>query len=413
MPKLIDMKYKIFILAIFAIWTDHIDAQFFNNGAQITTQENAIIHIQGDFIHQDGIIENSGLIEVGTNWMNLDTNNPIVDTDGIISLVGTNQLIGGSTESSFNELHLNGAGEKTLEQNIQINSRLDLVDALLILNEKRATINNGANTAIERNNGRIISEDTETYGWLQWNIGMNAGDYEVPFGTLENDIPLHFNVVNNGMGNGNISFATYPTSTDNNPLPNGVTNLDVNGEDDALKMADRFWLVEDAGYMTPPTADIQFTYNDADILAPNTIDADLLQVAQWNGSTAWDTLFSTVDNNNISVLELNEFGVFTLRSKEDPTSIFSINTPLLGFDIYPNPIQANAPLTITLESKSSESALIYLLDAQGRLLEQKTNMLLAGSNHFNFNTPNVPAGNYLLIIESAGKIGAKKIFINN
>jgi len=405
------MERKFFIIAILVIWASHASAQFVNDGAQVTVQPAATIHIQGDFIHQSGFIENGGTIELGKNWINNGMSNPLTDLEGVVDFVGTDQLITGNIESSFYELRLSGSGEKTLEQDLQVNEQLNLADADLILNEKKLTINNGTNTSIARNTGQVVSETALNYGWLQWNIGTNTGNYEIPFGNANTYLPIMLNITNSGTGDGSLSFTTYPTLSDNNPLPTGVTNLDVNGENDALRMADRFWLLEENGYMTVPSAELHFSYDENDILPPNTITPDLLQVARWGSTMAWDTLSSMVDGNEVSTFDLTDYGVFTLRSNDETTGIFPANTRSLGFEIYPNPIKANAPLTVAMDSDVRADVLLSIIDANGSLIARTANQLTEGNNRFILNIPRVASGNYFIVVESEDQLGVKKIIV--
>lgn len=405
------MKVRYFIIAIAMIWTNYAQAQFVNNGAQITVQSEANIHIQGDFIHQDGFVNNSGVVEIGNDWVNNGNSNPISDMDGMVDLVGMDQSITGNLESSFSQLLFNGQGDKTLEQDIQVNNLLNLVDANLILNEQRLTINNDNPTAIDRNNGWVVSETDTNYSWLQWNVGTNSETYEIPFGDSDTYLPIIFDVSANGMGNGDMAFSTYTTTANNTPLPIGVTNLEVNGESDSLQMADRFWLLEDNEYVIPPTANLSFVYDDEDILSPNIINPDSLQFARWNGSTLWNPLSSFVDENEVSVAELSEYGFFTLRSQNSTTGLFSINTPTVSFDAYPNPAQANSSLNVQIESTSNSKAVASLLDNQGKVISTETIFLTTGNNQFQLAIQNISAGNYNVVIEAEGRIGVKKLFI--
>lgn len=406
------MKYTFLIITLVLVGSNFITAQLVNDGAQITVQSEATIHCQGDFIHQNGLIQNEGLIEVGKDWINNGDNNPITIAAGIIDLVGTTQSIGGSTESTFYHLDLNGPGQKILNQNTTIQQQLNLVDAELNLNENRLINANSASNSITRNEGFIRSESDLNYGWIQWNIGTNSDTYEIPFGNTDAYIPLTIDITNIGMGNGNLSFATYPTTSDNNPLPAGVSNLDINGEDDALRMADRFWLIEEEGYMTSPTSNIHFVYDENDILSPNTIDPSLMQVAQWSTLLEWDTLNSTVIGTEVSTNNLDQYGVFTLRSPDETTGIFSPGKDNIDFQVYPNPIQAANPIIIELNSVSTETALLYLINQQGQIINQKKKELLNGRNLLSFAIPADVSGNYYLVVETDGQMGIKKLFIS-
>jgi hypothetical protein len=398
------------VVGVVAIGQTH--AQFVNDGADVTIQSNAVVHIQGDFVHQDGFITNMGTIEVGNDWVNNGNSNPISDSEGSVNLVGSNQAIIGLDASAFNQLTLSGQGAKTLGQDVQVNDVIDLGDATLALNEQRLTIDNSVSSAIVRASGWLISESDIDLGRLQWNIGEASGAYTIPFGDVDSYLPVTFDITANGVGDGSFSFATYPTSVDNQPLPSGVLNLDVNGVDDSLQMVDRFWVIEESNYMSVPTVDIQFTYDVDDILAPNTINPDSLQFARWNGGTTWLTFPSTVNADEVAVTGIDEFGNFTLRSMSGVSNLIPVRAPTADFTNYPNPVKSSSFLTIEVESEANSSAHITLLDSQGRIVSSTVESVSIGGNLFDFDVPSISTGLYLLRVELNGKVGTRKISIN-
>ena len=414
MPELRYKNLKTVLLLIVAgvVSVGQSHAQFVNDGADVTIQSNAVVHIQGDFIHQDGFITNMGTVEVGNDWLNNGNSNPISDSEGLVDLVGSSQTITGTDGSVFSQLTLSGQGAKTLGQDIQVNNVLDLGDATLALNEQRLTIDNSASSAVVRTSGWLISENDINLGILQWNIGESMGTYTIPFGDVDSYLPVEFDITTSGVNDGNFSFATYPTNADNEPLPSGVLNLDVNGQDDALQMVDRFWIIEDDSYMALPTVDLQFTNDADDILAPNTINPDSLQFARWDGSVTWLTFPSTVNADEVAVTGVDEFGNFTLRSTSGVSSLIPVRAQAVDFTNYPNPVQSNSFLTIQVESEASSNAHLTLLDNQGRIVLRTVESVSIGSNQFEFGVPSVPTGLYLLRVELNGKVGTRKISVN-
>ncbi len=293
-----------------------LEAQLYNDGCQITVQSNAVLHVQGDFIHQAGVIDNAGIVEIGNDWINNGSNNPIIDTQGTVVLFGTNQNIGGTAPSSFYNLVFDGLGDISLLQNAGVNGFLDIGQTNLLLNQNQISLINPANTALVSNGGQIVSETAISNGTLVWNIGSSTGTYLLPFGSGVEAFPLQYSVAQAGAGNGAVSFATYPTSAINMPLPAGVSNLNLNGADDALNMVDRFWIIDGMGFSADPMANITFAFDQASVLAPNTLDPTQLQVAEWDAANMnWTEHPSTSFGNQVAGMGPLDSGIFTLRSE--------------------------------------------------------------------------------------------------
>ena len=99
----------------------------------ITVQDGALLHIQGDFTNQGGVVNNDGLIEIGGNWRNLVADNPLDTSDGLVSFVGDNQSIGGSFNTLFSNLSFQNAQRVRLDRTIGIGTSLSLGSSLCLL----------------------------------------------------------------------------------------------------------------------------------------------------------------------------------------------------------------------------------------------------------------------------------------
>ena len=67
------MKYTLTIMTVFILCFLEMNAQFYNDGALVTIQPDALLDIQGDFINQGGEITNEGLIAVSYTHLTLPT----------------------------------------------------------------------------------------------------------------------------------------------------------------------------------------------------------------------------------------------------------------------------------------------------------------------------------------------------
>ncbi|MES2512506.1 MAG: PKD domain-containing protein [Bacteroidota bacterium] len=333
-------KFKnniLFVAVMLAVLTGtraYAQNEFYNNGSGITVQAGGLITVQGDLSNTDaganiGLIDNSGLITLSGNWTNNSTSAALIPTTGSVEMLGANQLITGSQPTRFNNLSLTGTGVKTLNVDTYVAGNtgiLALTDRPLDLNSNTLFVTNSLTGAITRTTGYIISETPATpgYGIIQWNVGNNAGNYIFPFGSLSAAyIPFALNVTTPGVQvtNGAISASTYPTNTgaliNNRPLPTGVANLNNNcGTEHAVKMLDRFWVVNTNNYSTNPLTDKEFTYldNEWDPTGASTNVITESDLQTWYYGAGWTHIPST-NNSSANIENLNgntSYGVFTL-----------------------------------------------------------------------------------------------------
>lgn len=344
------MKYYLFWLLVF-IQLSVLKSQneFYNSGSGITVQAGALIFVQGEVVNTDlaaniGLIANSGTIALSGDWTNNSTSSALQPTTGNVELNGALQLIRGTQPTTFNNLTLLGTNIKRLDVNTfvgGINGVLSLTDRTLDLNSKTLFVTNSLNTAITRNIGLIWSETPATpgYGIIQWNVGNNTGNYEFPFGTLNNDyIPFNYNISSAGVqsGLGSISASTYPTLTtpaaNNRPLPTGVLNLNGNcNTEHARKMMDRFWIINANNYTTLPTETRRLTYVDDEWnnAAGSTNIISEPDLFTWHyAASGWETLPSVnnATQNQQTIPTSPKYGAFTLGEFKQ------INIGLLNVD---------------------------------------------------------------------------------
>lgn len=300
---------------------------FFNKGATISVLPNTIFYVGGDITNDvAGTIHNQGDIYFTHDWTNNDIGGALDPNTGKVILYGnTTQNINGVT-TTFNNLDCQFGSTKKLNVNTTVggtNGLLELNSSPFDLNSFTCNITNPSTSAITRTSGYIISETEPIpgYGRVQWNIDNSTGNYVVPFGSTSGSyIPFEYNVTTAGSTGGNISVATYPTSTsaspNNQPWPNGVTDFNYQGSDYYASAVDRFWIM-DLNYTTNPTADLTFSYLSNEATGGNnSINESDLQAWRWDG-TQWKnpTVGSYLGTQQVRAVGIDYSGPWTLALK--------------------------------------------------------------------------------------------------
>lgn len=106
-----------------------------------------------------------------------------------------------------------------------------------------------------------------------------------------------------------------------------------------------------------------------------------------------NSLYQNLLNNNIAI-----FPVIDTTEPEDTTSIGEIRAFGITSNVYPNP--SNQFINVELKMEKSNSAILRLLDIQGKgvQVEQKVNVAQTTTTH-QIDVSNLLAGQYLLLIE--------------
>lgn len=295
-------------------------------------------------VSAQGTFNNTGNFRLHTDaniafYGNFSNSGTFTDGGTSARFVGTsNQTISGSSVTSFNHLYVNNTAGVTLNQDAGVNSVLELTAGPLTLNSRLFTISSGAPTAVVRNSGYVVSEQTNNSGRLRWNIGTTTGTHEFPFGAADGTyIPFAANLTAGNIGN--LTLATYPTAVDNTPYPttpNAVTTMvDSSAMDNSLNTVDRFWQIDKDG--PSGTATLTFTATPAEM---GSIQYDI-RARRWNTATQeWDAPLpgQSATATSATVPGVTDFSPWTMAGSVTPLPI-----ELLSFTA-----QANDQRTVDL-----------------------------------------------------------------
>lgn len=266
-----------------------------NNGDGIVINSGAYLVIGGSYVNlnggQNGFVDNDGNMIVYKDFENNAGNTVFSNVeaipDGKTILPGlSQQSIEGTSSTRFENLLVSG-GEKILNQSTAFVAGYFNLAAVFNLNSNTLELESQANSALTYQSGYLLAETPPASGLgiLRWNINSQTGNYSLPFGTgngTYNDLNLVLSISQAAVGNGSIEFSTYPTSSENVPLPDPATTLDPYKPDVTI---DRFWIL-DAQQATKPEGNITFTYTDADL---NPIQETSLLAIRFNEDVlAWD-----------------------------------------------------------------------------------------------------------------------------
>lgn len=291
------------------------------------------------------------VLEEDTIWFNVSNTDVYIDDKASLNVFG----------NSFNKGLINNNGRflnsgviKNIDtiklvsaSSIIITNQLQLDSGIVFIANNSIQLFKNDSTALIYNEGGIIFSDTATSGKIVFNNNPVEGHRVIPsFSSNFENVFIILNIVNKGLGNGQVSVGTYQTNANvipnNIPYPSGITSLGslTGGADNSKYVADRYWLVDFNGYNQKPNYNISFKYNNANILGQNEIDEDSL-VAQLYDGEKWTFLPSTINvaQNNATLNNLNIGGVFVILDKNH--LLDSISKMLVIVDIDNAAVNAN------------------------------------------------------------------------
>ena len=385
----------VFLLLLF---NSDVEGQLYNDGAMITIQSGALVHIQGNFTNQGGEIRNEGLIEIGGDWENSVMSFPMTPGSGVVRMVGTDQLVGRDFPTLFNDLVLDSNQNVSLTSNIGIGNLISLNDGIIVLDRNVLHLIKGTPDALEVGSGGVLAETSDAYGFVRWDIGVEEeDDYSIPFITSADDhISVSFDILAPGTDSlGFLLFSTYATNSENIPLPLGIFDLNIDNSDVGLESVDRFWIVAEQEYTSSPELNLQVIYAANEVLPPNEILADRLEPIRWDTLDGWGTVGPVVISGNSASFNLDTYGTLGLRSRitTSVSDIFGNNR----LHVYPNP--TSDFLLVDLESPVKGEFDIVIFDSSGKRITSEFIPQGAGNSSFRMALDNLDTGLYLLSIE--------------
>lgn len=407
MKKIIYLSFLFQWLAV-----SPIISQVYNDGAEITIQSGAFIHVQGDFTNQGGIIFNDGDIEIGGNWFNNVDTNPLDPGSGTVHLLGDDQLIGGDFNTLFYDLNFGGDQDVLLESTIGIQNSININDGTIELNGNTLHILNSSNDAVQVTSGGVIAETADVYGFVRWDIGeMAEGRYVIPFQNRAlADVPVSFEVTAQGLGDmGYLLFSTFATDEANNPFPLDVTNIEVSDDASGLALVDRFWVVEGVDFLRTPETSVTYSYDtDSEIDGQNNLDLAELTPINWDGDLqVWSPVEnSTANDGSVTTSLTEQFGEFALWSDET-SSVVDVNK-LVDVSVYPNP--SSDRISLEINSDRNEAMEVQIYNATGQLVSRYQENISASNNLLSYDISAYEKGTYRIVM-IADSVNAIESFI--
>jgi hypothetical protein len=237
------MKNKIFTTLLFTLIISirQTQAQFFNQGSEVTIQAGAVVTVEGNFINAAGSdFKNSGTIEIKDQV----TNNQIMTNHfgGLWILNGTGtQKISGAEPIWINTLNMNNPGGFLLQNSLRIYNQVNFTNGIMTANtasniiyfSKNGQIGSPAPSDASHINGAVVKEgENQTFKYPVGN-GIKYQPIQVAFDDNGNELGL---LAKYKVGDaGSAGFGTSGTEStalnfynskeywDLTPINNGIT----------------------------------------------------------------------------------------------------------------------------------------------------------------------------------------------
>lgn len=135
---------------------------FVGDGVDMNIQTSSYINVQGSalWINQNQV-SNQGEIRLTETWTNNNDNNLFTPLTGTVNMIGVDQQIDGTMQTTFYDLLLSGAGTKDLLTSCIVGNQLDIADAIFRMNHQNAFVSNTANTAVTWNTGFVNTNELD------------------------------------------------------------------------------------------------------------------------------------------------------------------------------------------------------------------------------------------------------------
>lgn len=202
----------------------------YNNGTVAKMNPGCVVYIQNGAVHNDqGQIQNSGQLIVDQDYVNDDQSsgdglydikgdfeNNSIFTAGLseVNLSGANQLITGSSLTTFYDLNLTGTGVKTMTLSARVGNQLMLNDRELSTGTFTMFVDNDAVTAVTESGGFVSSLGN---GRLSRATSLASG-YLFPLGSTVGTTRIRSLMITPSSSSANIYAARF---VNNDPSTDG------------------------------------------------------------------------------------------------------------------------------------------------------------------------------------------------
>lgn len=155
---------------------------FVGDGVDMNIQTSSYINVQGSalWINQNQV-SNQGEIRLTETWTNNNDNNLFTPLTGTVNMIGVDQQIDGTMQTTFYDLLLSGAGTKDLLTSCIVGNQLDIADAIFRMNHQNAFVSNTANTAVTWNTGFVNTNELD--GSFRRALDNPGVAYDFPLGS--------------------------------------------------------------------------------------------------------------------------------------------------------------------------------------------------------------------------------------
>lgn len=365
-------RKKILIILIVVFVKANVFAQLYNgtdcsvtNGGVLSVINSSVVNgTTGDLknagtvyadqdIVNDGLIDGAGtttgIFRLGENWVNNNTFN--ADTT-IVDMFGNDQLISGSSITTFFDLRLNGFGVKLQTINAKT-TYLDLTSNELATTDFIMEILSPDITAISRSSGFVSSANS---GYLARHTNL-ASDYLFPTGSFLTGTvlyrPITIAPMDGALNVYGVRMAHASADDD---------GYSFSSKDARIKMFNENFYHHLYNNTSANGADITFHYQPG-------IDGEFANVAQWNPSGMWLSDFSEINSAGGGFSEIKIGGIynFTSRAFILATKIDEIYIPNA---FTPNGDDINDAFAISLNQEDFEEFTFIIFDRWGQIVKE-------------------------------------------
>lgn len=176
------MKSIFFVSLLLLVKPLFGQANFVSNSVNLDIQPSTYITILGNAIWEaNSQVSNQGEIRLTNTWTNNNITPVFIIADGTVNLNGANQLIDGTSSTTFYNLDCSGAGVKNLDADINTTNNLALFNATLQTNHQTAHHQNPISTSLTWGSGYIFTNNLD--GSFQQTTSPTILKYALPLGS--------------------------------------------------------------------------------------------------------------------------------------------------------------------------------------------------------------------------------------